>query len=144
MSEITVNSIKNSNVAELKFELNKRGLFTHGKKRELSKRLIGVIEGNSSQEDNAKNVNTLLSKENIKCMKKETLNEEFTKQEENITKLINGNFRTTIAELKKSQDDFNYYKFCILKLKGKINGNKLKNLLTFNFSFIWYLGKICK
>ena len=144
MSKITVNSIKKSNVIELKFELNKRGISTHGKKRELSKWLIGVIEGNSSQEDNAKNVNTLLSKENIKCMKKEILNEEFTKQEENITKLINGNFRTTIAELKKSQDDFNYYKFCILKLKGKINGNKLKNLLTFNFSFIWYLGKICK
>ena len=144
MSKITVNSIKNSNVIELKFELNKRGISTHGKKRELSKWLIGVIEGNSSQEDNAKNVNTLLSKENIKCMKKEILNEEFTKQEENITKLINGNFRTTIAELKKSQDDFNYYKFCILRLKGKINGNKLKNLLTFNFSFIWYLGKICK
>ena len=144
MSKITVNSIKNSNVIELKFELNKRGISTHGKKRELSKWLIGVIEGNSSQEDNAKNVNTLLSKENIKCMKKEILNEEFTKQEENITKLINGNFRTTIAELKKSQYDFNYYKFCILRLKGKINGNKLKNLLTFNFSFIWYLGKICK
>ena len=144
MSKITVNSIKNSNVIELKFELNKRGISTHGKKRELSKWLIGVIEGNSSQEDNAKNVNTLLSKENIKCMKKEILNEKFTKQEENITKLINGNFRTTIAGLKKSQDDFNYYKFCILRLKGKINGNKLKNLLTFNFSFIWYLGKICK
>ena len=48
MSEITVNSIKNSNVAELKFELNKRGLSTHGRKCELSKRLIGIIEGNSS------------------------------------------------------------------------------------------------
>ena len=80
--EITVNSIKNSNVAELKFELNKRGLSTHRKKRELSKRLIGVIEGNSSQEENAKNVSTLLSKENLKCMIKEILNEEFTKQEE--------------------------------------------------------------
>ena len=32
MSEITVSSIKNSNVAELKFELHKRGLSTHGKK----------------------------------------------------------------------------------------------------------------
>ena len=80
--EITVNSIKNSNVAELKFELNKRGLSTHRKKRELSKRLIGVIEGNSSQEENAKNVSTLLGKENLKCMIKEILNEEFTKQEE--------------------------------------------------------------
>ena len=79
--EITVNSIKNSNVAELKFELNKRGLSTHRKKRELSKRLVGVIEGNSSQEENAKNVSTLLSKENLKCMIKEILNEEFTKQE---------------------------------------------------------------
>ena len=75
------------------------------KKRESSKRLIGVIEGNLSQEDNAKNVNTLLSKENLKCMIKEILNEEFTKQEENITKLINGNFQTTMAELKKSEDD---------------------------------------
>ena len=74
MSEITVNSIKNSNVAELKFEVDKRGLSTHGKKRELSKRLIGVIEENSSQEENAKNVNTLSSKENLKCMIKEILN----------------------------------------------------------------------
>ena len=67
------------------------------KKRELSKRLIGVIEG--------KNVNDLLSKENLKCMIKETLNVKFTTQEENITKLINANFQTNMAELKKSQDD---------------------------------------
>ena len=67
------------------------------KKRELSKRLIGVIEG--------KNVNDLLSKENLKCMIKEILNVKFTTQEENITKLINGNFQTNMAELKKSQDD---------------------------------------
>ena len=32
MNEITANSIKNSNVAELKFELNKRRLSVHGKK----------------------------------------------------------------------------------------------------------------
>ena len=32
MSEIKVSSIKNSNVAELKFELNKCGLSIHGKK----------------------------------------------------------------------------------------------------------------
>ena len=32
MSEITVNSVKNSNSAELKFELNKRRLSAHGKK----------------------------------------------------------------------------------------------------------------
>ena len=38
-------------------------------------------------------------------MIKEILNQEFTKQEENITKLINGNFQTTMAELEKSQDD---------------------------------------
>ena len=67
------------------------------KKRELSKRLIGVIEG--------KNVNDLLSKENLKCMIKEILNVKFTTQEENITKLINANFQTNMAELKKSQDD---------------------------------------
>ena len=72
------------------------------KKRELSKRLIGVIEGNSSQEENGQNVNTLLSKENLKCLIKEILNEEFAKQEENITKLINGNFQTTMTKLKKS------------------------------------------
>ena len=112
-----MNSIKNSNVAELKFELKKRGLSTHGKKRESSKRLFGVIEGNLSQEDNAKNVNTLLSKENLKYMIKEILNEEFTKQEENITKLINGNFQTTMAELKKSEDD-------IKELKNDINDFK--------------------
>ena len=102
MSEVIVSSIKNSNVDELKFELNKRGLSTLGKKRDLSKRLIGVIEGNSSQEENGQNVNTLLSKENLKCLIKEILNKEFAKQEENITKLINGNFQTTMAELKKS------------------------------------------
>ena len=67
------------------------------KKRELSKRLIGVIEG--------KNGNDLLSKENLKCMIKEILNVKFTTQEENITKLINANFQTNMAELKKSQDD---------------------------------------
>ena len=88
-----------------------------GKKRELSKRLIGITEGNSSQEDNAKNVNTLLSKENLKCMIKEILNEKITKQEENIIKLINGNFQTTMAVLKKSQDD-------IKELKNDINDFK--------------------
>ena len=102
MSEVIVSSIKNSNADELKFELNKRGLSTLGKKRDLSKRLIGVIEGNSSQEENGQNVNTLLSKENLKCLIKEILNKEFAKQEENITKLINGNFQTTMTELKKS------------------------------------------
>ena len=102
MSEVIVSSIKNSNVDELKFELNKRGLSTLGKKRDLSKRLIGVIEGNSSQEGNGQNVNTLLSKENLKCLIKEILNKEFAKQEENITKLIKGNFQTTMTELKKS------------------------------------------
>ena len=68
MSEITLSLIKNSNVAELRFDFNKRGLSADGKERELSKILIGVIEGNSSQEDNGQKVNTLLSKENLKCM----------------------------------------------------------------------------
>ena len=63
--------------------------------------MIGVIEGNSSQEDNGKNVNALLSKENLKCMIIEILDDEFSKQEENIKKLINGNFQRTMAELKK-------------------------------------------
>ena len=63
--------------------------------------MIGVIEGNSSQEDNGKNVNALLSKENLKCMIIEILDDEFSKQEENIKKLINGNFQGTMAELKK-------------------------------------------
>ena len=52
------------------------------KKRKLPKRLIEVIEGNSNQQNNGKNVNTVLSKENVKCMIKEILNQEFTKQEE--------------------------------------------------------------
>ena len=89
------------------------------------KRLIGVIEGNSSQEDNGKNVNTLLSKENLNCMIKEILNEEFMKQEGNITKLINGNFQTTMAELKKSQDD-------IKDLKNEINDFKASLQFTEN------------
>ena len=87
--------------------------------------MIGNIEGNSSQEDNAKNVNTLLSTENLKCIVKEVLNEEFTKQEENITKLINGNFQTTMAELKKFQDD-------IKELKNKINDFKTSLQFTEN------------
>ena len=84
--------------------------------------MIGVIEGNSSQEDNAKNVNT---QENLKCMIKEIFNEEFTKQDENITKLINGNFQTTMAELKKSQDD-------IKELKNEINDFKASLQFTEN------------
>ena len=91
----------------------------------MSKRLIGVIEGNSSQEGNAKNVNTLLNKENLKCMIKVILNEEFTKQGQNITKLINGNFQTTMAELKKSQDD-------IKELKNEINDFKASLQFTEN------------
>ena len=87
------------------------------RKRELCKRLIGAIERNSSQEDNGQNINTLLSKGNLKCMIKEILNEEFAKQEENITKLINENFQTTMAGLKKSQDD-------IKELKNEINDFK--------------------
>lgn len=106
MGEITVTSVKNSNIDELKFELNKRELFIYGKKGELPKRLIGVIRGNSSQEVKDKNANNVLSGRNPKCMIKETLNEEFTKQENKITKLINGNFQKTTAELKESQDDF--------------------------------------
>ena len=46
---------KNSNAAELKFELNKRGLSSHGIKPELSKRWNEVIEGNSNWEKNGKN-----------------------------------------------------------------------------------------
>ena len=86
--------------------------------------MIGIIEGNSSQEDNAKNVNTLLSTENLKCIIKEVLNEEFTKQE-NITRLVNGNFQTTMAELKKFQDD-------IKELKNKINYFKTSLQFTEN------------
>ena len=82
--------------------------------------MIGVTEGNWSQEDN-----TLLSKGNLKCMIKEILNEEFAKQEENITKLINGNFQTTMAELKKSQDE-------IKELKSEINDFKASLQFTAN------------
>ena len=58
-------------------------------------------------------------------MIKEILNEEFTKQEENITKLNNGNFQTTMAELKKSQDD-------IKDLKNEINDFKVSLQFTEN------------
>ena len=91
----------------------------------MSKRLIEVIKRNPSQENNVKNVNTLLSKENFKYIIKEILNEEFTKQEENITKLINGNFQTTMAELKRSQDD-------IKELKNEINNFKASLQFTEN------------
>ena len=93
----------------------------------MSKRLIGVIEGNSSQEDNGQKQECQysLSKENLKCMIKETLNEEFSKEEENFTKLINGNFQTTMAELKKSQYD-------IEDLKNQINDFKVSLQFTEN------------
>ena len=58
-------------------------------------------------------------------MIKEIFNEEFTKQDENITKLINGNFQTTMAELKKSQDD-------IKELKNEINDFKASLRFTEN------------
>ena len=58
-------------------------------------------------------------------MIKEILNEEFAKQEENITKLINGNFQTTMAELKKSQDE-------IKELKSEINDFKASLQFTAN------------
>ena len=50
-------------------------------------------------------------------MIKEILNEEVRKQEENITKLINANVQTTMAELKMSQDD-------IKELKNETNDFK--------------------
>ena len=58
-------------------------------------------------------------------MIKETLNEEFSKEEENFTKLINGNFQTTMAELKKSQYD-------IEDLKNQINDFKVSLQFTEN------------
>ena len=57
-----------------------------------------MIEGNSSQEDSGNNVNILSGKENLKCMMKEILNEELTKQEENLRNLINGHFQTNRAK----------------------------------------------
>ena len=50
-----MNLVKNSNAAELKFEHSKRGLSSHGIKRELSKRWNEVFERNSNWEKNGKN-----------------------------------------------------------------------------------------
>ena len=47
------------------------------------------------------NVNTILSKEKLTCVTKKILKEEFAKQEDIITKLINENFQITIKEIKK-------------------------------------------
>ena len=58
-------------------------------------------------------------------MIKEILNEGFAIQDENITKLINGNFQTTIVELNKSQDD-------IKELKNEINEFKASLQFTEN------------
>ena len=69
-------------------------------------------------------------------MIKEILNEEFTKQEGNITKLINGNFQTTMAELKKSQDD-------IKELKIEINDFKASLQFTENKEFRKKNESIC-
>lgn len=123
MSEITLDSAKKLNINELKVELNKRGLSTIGKKDELYKRLIEMI-GNASENDKAAaTVKSVIDKDNLRCMIKEILNEEFTKQEEKITTLINGNFQTTMAELKKSQED-------IKELKKEINDFKLSIQFT--------------
>ena len=59
MSEITVSLIKNSNVAKLKFELNKRGLSTHGKLHELS-------AGYNSIKSDKLNIRSYLMVKNIK------------------------------------------------------------------------------
>ena len=118
MSEITATAIGKFNISELKVELAKRGLPINGKKDELSKRLIEVIGGNSNQENNSDADNTTLSnKENLRSLIKEVLNEEFTKQEVKITNLINSNFQTTMAKIKKSQYD-------IKDLKKEINDFK--------------------
>ena len=102
MSEITETAIRKFNISELKAELTKRGLSINGKKDELSKCLIEVIGGNSNQENNSDDDDTTLSnKENLRSLIKEVLNEEFTKQKVKITKLINSNFQTTMAEIKK-------------------------------------------
>ena len=117
MSEITATAIRKFNISELKAELTKRGLSINGKKDELSKRLIEVIGGNSNQENNSDDDDTTLSnKENLRSLIKEVLNEEFTKQEVKITNLINSNFQTTMAAIKKSQD--------IKDLKKEINDFK--------------------
>ena len=98
--------------------VTKCGLSINGKKDELSKRLIEVIGGNSNQENNSDDDDTTLSnKENLRSLIKEVLNEEFTKQEVKITNLINSNFQTIMAEIKKSQDD-------IKDLKKEINDFK--------------------
>ena len=117
MSEITLDAAKKLNINELKTELNRRGLSTNGKKEELVKRLIEVIE-KSSDNDNVQDSNTFINKDNLRSMIKEILNEEFMKQEEKITTLINGNFQTTMAELKKSQEE-------IKELKKEINDFKV-------------------
>ena len=118
MREITATAIRKFNISELKVELAKRGFSINGKKDELSKRLIEVIGRNSNQENNSDDDDTTLSnKENLRSLIKEVLNEEFTKQEVKITNLKNSNFQTTMAEIKKSQDD-------IKDLKKEINDFK--------------------
>ena len=59
-------------------------------------------------------------------MIKGMLNDEFAKQEENITKLINGNFQTTTTELKKKSQDG------IKELKNEINDFKASLQFTEN------------
>ena len=59
-------------------------------------------------------------------MIKGMLNDEFAKQEENITKLINGNFQTTMTELKKKSQDG------IKELKNEINDFKASLQFTEN------------
>ena len=76
MSEITVDAVKKLNMAELKSELSKRGLFVNGKKEELLKRLTeAILEINSESIDNNKlnEPDTPLNKENLTGLMKEIL-----------------------------------------------------------------------
>ena len=76
MSEITVDAVKKLNMAELKSELSKCGLFVNGKKEELLKRLTeAILEINSESIDNNKlnEPDTPLNKENLTGLMKEIL-----------------------------------------------------------------------
>ena len=108
MSENTVDAIKKLNIAELKSELSKRGLSVNGKKEELLKTLIEAIrEIHSASIDNNKvnEPDLPLYMENLTALTKEILKEEFAKQENNLSNLINGNFEITFKEIRKSQDE---------------------------------------
>ena len=108
MSEITVDAIKKFNMTELRSELHKRGLSVNGKKGRVIERLTEAIRETYHKGTDSNMVNEpdmLANKKNLTRLIKKIPKKEFGKQEENIRSLINGYFKITMKEIRKSKDE---------------------------------------